>query len=290
MKREFVGVVVGGWICFTGVAIGQETSGSEPVNDARIIGGVADGTPPPPPPPKEVPNFTILSSKLVHECGRKVSIQRVADPQLPELPPPPPPMTEEELEALRQSPEFQEFAEKHIEQVHFIVSATVYDHRITRLRWWPDLGKQESFECWSNFDWNHMTGFCQFQGRGNLYCTLIMGIGNAPTAEERREMRARGIEIPEPELPDLPSLEENGPVYMLTEGDESDAKAMELMDVLHDLYEAENERLVAAYQGREIARKEREAFLKANPPQPKDVVLRYWRKENPKPLTKEEAR
>lgn len=103
-------------------------------------------------------------------------------------------------------------------------------------------------------------------------------------------MRARGIEIPEPELPDLPSLEENGPVYMLTEGDESDAKAMELMDVLHDLYEAENERLVAAYQGREIARKEREAFLKANPPQPKDVVLRYWRKENPKPLTKEEAR
>jgi hypothetical protein len=37
-------------------------------------------------------------------------------------------------------------------------------------------------------------------------------------------------------------------------------------------------------EGRECARIEREAYLKANPPQPKDITLNYWRVEKPAPV------
>jgi len=56
---------------------------------------------------------------------------------------------------------------------------------------------------------------------------------------------------------------------------------------LHDLYDKEYARLRAAYEGREQARIAREALLKANPPQPKDITLNFWRSE--KPASKEQG-
>ena len=53
---------------------------------------------------------------------------------------------------------------------------------------------------------------------------------------------------------------------------------------LHDLYNSEYARLKTALEGRERARIEREAYLKANPPQPKDIVLNFWRTEKPAPV------
>jgi len=55
------------------------------------------------------------------------------------------------------------------------------------------------------------------------------------------------------------------------------------MDALHDLYAAEGGRLAAAHEGREQARREREAFLKANPPRPRDTVIHYWRRPRQAP-------
>ena len=53
------------------------------------------------------------------------------------------------------------------------------------------------------------------------------------------------------------------------------------IQALHDLYNNEHARLKSAFEGRERARLEREAYLKANPPQPKDLVLNYWLTEKP---------
>ena len=52
---------------------------------------------------------------------------------------------------------------------------------------------------------------------------------------------------------------------------------------LHDLYNNEYNQLLTAYQGRERARLQQEAELKANPPKPKDLVINYWRIEAPTP-------
>ena len=52
---------------------------------------------------------------------------------------------------------------------------------------------------------------------------------------------------------------------------------------LHDLYNSEFQRLKTAYDGRERARLQREADLKAYPPQPENIVLSYWTTDEPKP-------
>lgn len=54
-----------------------------------------------------------------------------------------------------------------------------------------------------------------------------------------------------------------------------------MMESMHDLYENERENLVAAHEARLLVRAEREAWLKANPPQPKDTVIQFWRREAP---------
>ena len=50
---------------------------------------------------------------------------------------------------------------------------------------------------------------------------------------------------------------------------------------LHDIYDSEYARLKTACEGRERARIQREADLKANPPQPENVTLNYWSAEKP---------
>jgi len=102
------------------VAFSQEEEAQDPAGDdsARIIGPVADGTPPAPGPPGELPEFTIRSTTVVSKGGRRIVLHRVDDPNLPEPPPPPPPPTEEQLEALRQSPEVLK-AREDMERDHY---------------------------------------------------------------------------------------------------------------------------------------------------------------------------
>ena len=55
---------------------------------------------------------------------------------------------------------------------------------------------------------------------------------------------------------------------------------------LHDLYNKEFWRLKTAYEGRELARLQQEADLKAHPPQPKNLVVNFWTTDTPKPAKK----
>ncbi|MEI6178584.1 MAG: hypothetical protein WCS43_16960, partial [Verrucomicrobiota bacterium] len=45
---------------------------------------------------------------------------------------------------------------------------------------------------------------------------------------------------------------------------------------LHDLYNSEYQRLKNAWDGRECARIQHEADLKANPPQPPNITIHVW--------------
>jgi len=55
------------------------------------------------------------------------------------------------------------------------------------------------------------------------------------------------------------------------------------IEALHDIYNHEYARLKAAHEGRERARTQHEAELKANPPRPKNITFNYWRTERPAP-------
>lgn len=256
--------------------------------EARLLGEVADGTPTPPAPPPELPDFRIDDTTVRQLPDRKVTIHRVEDPDLPPLPPPPEPMSEEELQAWRSSPECQAFvakAQEHYRKTRWaFVSATVYDHERTQLQWWipGDRGTNlapRSFEAWSNIDFLHLCGFHSFEYEGIEY-RLLMLVCGIDTVKWRQFLAERDRELQLPESPELPA---DRLAYIVTEGDAGDAEGVAIMDGLHALYAKEKDRLIAAYESREQARIEREAYLKANPPKPKDLILRYWRGKRTQP-------
>lgn len=231
-------------------------------NAAKLVGPVSDGTPAEPAPPKELPAFTVRSTIVRQLEDRKIIMQRVADPQLPDPPPPPAPATKEELEALRASPEWQERIDNHKESKLILLSATVVDGRATFVRWYHE---GEEYQAWSNVNFNHLSGFAEFESDRTRYA-FIMAVGDIITDKKHK--------LEWPGKP--PELGVDYPAFTLVKGDESKGDALAMMIALHDLYENEQDKLVAAHKGRLRASAEREAWLRANPPQPQDTVIQFW--------------
>lgn len=241
---------------------------------ASIDGPVADGTPLPAVAKNPWPAVEVLE---VHERNlpdRKLTMQRIKNPGLPDpTPPDPTPPTEEGLKALRESPESKEFEARQQESKIVFVSATVYDHRKTLVRWHGNGTPTKSFAAWSNIDFNHFSSIGAFESGGICY-SYMMGVGNQDTVRLRARSEQEGWEYEEPQAPDLPM---NEPGFVLIEGDPNDAVGMAPMRGLHELYKTEASRLAAAYEERERVRLETEAYLKANPPAPEDIVINYWK-------------
>ena len=270
------------------VAQEKETAPVQISGEANLLGEVADGTPPPPASPPELPDFRIEDTTVRQLPDRKVTVHRVEDPGLTPLPPPPEPMTEEELTAWRNSPEYQAFVAKAQEYNRktrwAFVSATVYDHERTQLQWWIPGDRERnlaprSFEAWSNIDFLHLCGFHSFEYEGIEY-RLLMLVCGMDTVKWRQFLAERDRELQLPESPELPA---DRLAYIVTEGDAGDAEGVAIMDGLHALYAKEKDRLIVAYESREQARIEREAYLKANPPKPKDLILHFWHGKRAQP-------
>jgi len=231
-------------------------------NGAKLVSRVADGTPAEPAPPKELPAFTVRSTTVRQLEDRKIIMQRVSDPGLPDPPPPPPPATKEELEALRASPVWQERIADQKESELILLSASVVDGKASFVRWYHD---GEEFQAWSNVNFNHLSGFAEFESDRTRY-SFIMAVGDISTDRERK--------LEWPGKP--PELGVDYPAFTLVKGDESKGNALAMMIALHDLYENEQDKLVAAHEGRLRASAEREVWLRANPPQPQDTVIQFW--------------
>ena len=228
---------------------------------AKLVSPVADGTPVLPAPSKELPAFTVRSTTVRQLEDRKIIMQRVSDPGLPD-PPPPPPATKEELEALRASPEWHQRIADHKESKSILLSASVVDGKATFVRWYHD---GEEFQAWSNVNFNHLSGFAEFESNRTRY-SFIMAVGDISTA--------KGGKSEWPGKP--PELGVDYPAFTLIKGDQSKGDALAMMIALHDLYENEQDKLVAAHKGPLRASAEREAWLRANPPQPQDTVIQFW--------------
>jgi hypothetical protein len=235
--------------------------------EARLLGDVADGKPTAAVAPKVLPKFSVQSTATYRLKDRKIVMQRVADPGLPERPAPPSAKSKEELEALRASPEWQELVAKHKPTELVMLSATVVDGKATFLRWWHE---GEEFEAWSNVDFNHFSGFAEFEA-GEKHYAYMMAVGNFSSAGDRKLTW----------LGKPPELGVDYPAFTIVKGDTAKADALAMMVSMHDLYENEREKLVAAHDSRVREQAKQEAWLKANPPKPKDTVIQFWRREAP---------
>ncbi len=291
------------WLPAVLLLFGQSAPAQDIPADAlpRIVGPVSDGTPPPPAPERVEPDYTVLETAVRQQGGRTVTIQKVEPPPPasrstePASPTPPPDLSDPEFRARIAELQAQAAAE-FVPTTLVPLDVTVYDHEFTFLRWThrKENGEAVGYAVWSNIDFNHLCGFAEIEvgnAESRRRFALLTGLGNIDTARMasnpalqaqvpdlaavRRLLAASAAQT----LPMTNDQSTNPPAFVLVEGDPSDAGAMALIQGLHDLYAREKDRLVAAYEGRERARKEREAYLEAHPPKPKDIVIRYWLKQ-----------
>ena len=249
---------------------------------ARILGDIPDGTPPPPAPQKpeyQIAARDVLSTAIHEQGGRTITIRQIKPI---DLPPPPAPVEAIPSEV---DPEFAqrlaEYRETHPKSDLLFLSATVYRSKdsppCTLVRYWPE-GNGGAVTFWSSADFALIAGginsFMDSTGGSHH----LMMAWSRVDIERMAEVRAsRGLEYNAPEIPDLPE----GKASFQVVGAHPDAEKLAPVQALHDIYNSELARLRTAYAGRERARIEREEYLKANPPQPKDITLNFWRTEKP---------
>ena len=265
-------------------SVSRETA-SLPVpapTNARILGEIPDGTPPPPAPPK--PEFRIAPQDILdtatHEQGgRTITIRQIKPIALPP-PPLPVEISPSEVDA-EFSQRLTEYREEHPKSGLLFLGATVFRSKDspprTLVRYWPE-GKGEGVTFWSSAD------FALIAGGINSYVDsaanthyLLMGWGNVDIDHMSELQTAKGREY---DAPDMPEFAEGKATFQIV-GKQLAAEELVPIQALHDLYNRDLARLRTAYEGREKARIEHEAYLKANPPRPKDITLNYWRVERP---------
>lgn len=224
-------------------------------------------------------DFTVLERKSVNMGDKKVILNRVAPPNLPQSAPSAPKEPVELTEA-----EFAELMKLH-EKPHraLMLSATVYDRKLTKLRW--GHGENE-VTAWSNVDFNYLRGVVDFETEEAFY-TVFLGIGNESIKELNQRNRLARKEKWEnyvvEEIPKLPPFTANRAEYfVITDNDEiiSQDDLFAPIDSIHAFYEQNARKLHIQYQRTEALNSARKRYEEANPEQPKDTVIHFWPKRS----------
>lgn len=204
------------------------------------------------------------------------TIQRVEPVPAPDPPaaaPPPDP------EALAR---FREMLAKRPKPVLIMLSATVFDSENTLLRWHPNGRRDLEMTAWSNVNFELLGGRDRFTHNGTLY-HLYMGMGRDSIAVRRRLAERFGRPYTPPVIPALPPDET--PAFVVTKGDAADIAATAPITALHEYYEAHSATLKAEWEAGKRARLEYETYIRAHPPEPQDVLIRYATGTRPAPAT-----
>lgn len=296
----FVGLMVS--------AVGQDRAGSQAkATDVEwrleIPGLISDGKPAPPPPPPVMPDFSVEGSRTFRKDvveappmpglpaveGRiSVTVRKVIDPGLPELPKPLPPLQPTDPAVIAR---LAEYAGKYRGTELLFVSATVYDHSRTFLRIYPNGRVKDEVTAWSNLDMNHFSGWGSYRAIGPngeiKEFMLLMGIGNEDTGGMEKLFSKHGHTYEKPEIPRMRDVSA-GPAYVIVDGKDSGSEALETLAEIHELYSVEGARMERAFHSRVAEEKKLRAYYLANPPEPKDVVMNYWRGKRPETTAGEE--
>lgn len=282
MKTNFISLIV---IQVLLIALNAQVSESDsPSTAARIVGELPDGTPTAPEPPKAefiISAEHIIDSKTIQQGGRKITVQQIVPIALPEpvkVAPsvsPTNPALAERIEA---------FADENPDAGFLFIGASVYqlsdDSAYSFVNLWPQ-GQGEAVSFWSSANFAWLSGIGSFIGSDEKSRSIMMAWDNYEI--ENLKNLTHEI-IPYQDLPPLPVLPENKVSFVFTSAN-PDAETLAGIQSLHDLCQNDGPRLKAAFEGREKARPAQEAELRANPPKPKDLVLRFWRTESPAPTT-----
>ena len=270
----------------------------------RIVGPLDDGTPVPAVPKPTLPPAEITTQLVFREGNHMLTVERVrpsadtvrslrarlaavqAASQAAAGAPP-----VDAADPVGQDPQ----VSGEVPRRMFLVplSVEVYDHRVSVVRWWQqgegggstatqasrpavagnagqdpeqEAGPPGEYEVVSNIDWNVFCGVTAIEA-GDCDYAFIVSLGNTDTGTPTAAGPAA--------VPDHPPLPADGPGFVVSKGDATNAGALAFMRAMHEVYRTDSQRLLEAYASRERNRMEQEAWLKAHPPQPKNETLRY---------------
>jgi hypothetical protein len=231
-----------------------------------------------------LPPLQVIDSLEVRRGRDSTIYERVVPPVLP---PRPPARLAGESQAVPLTAEQQRRELKKSETL--LVMATVYDHRVTELRWQQD-GRER--RAWSSIDFNHLAGVTDIETAGTIY-QLLLALADLTSADVEANNRA----IAEQGLPaglttQLPPPERfraDRSSYLLAEEPTGPvpAEVTALLEALHTYYDAHRASLIeqSTKFAAEAAARTEAARLKAA--QPKRTVIQFWRAQGgPAPTPK----
>lgn len=220
-------------------------------------------------PASALASFQVLRQWRVGAGDHAIILNRVAPPVLPPTPPAPAPPTAGQIAAA------DAFEARHPAKQHAVLFlfATVYDRKVTEVRW---FGAQGECRIFSNIDFNLLAGTGGFETDETVY-SLMLVLDNRTVAEAaaKRAAKAGGKQIPQPEEFSATRAE-----YIVAEDAARKPPAAEdltVLNALHVYFDANRQRLAESYLLREKANAERQRELKARPPAPQDTVIHYWK-------------
>ncbi|NQX01944.1 hypothetical protein HQ447_14905 [bacterium] len=262
-----------------GFADDQPVSVPEPApsTSARLLGALQGGSPPPPVPPK--PKFIVAAKDVLEttthqQGGRTITVRKIAPISLP----PPPEITAApsvDLTDPAVQARIAKFRAANHHQRMLLVGATVYRFNDSpprsQVQIWPQA-EGEPLTVWSSADFALLSGFSTFADSADSTTSLLMmwSVTNLDDRTAFHTKFARSFKAPE-----IPQFSPGKATFVIASGNPT-PQSLASLQSLHDLYNNEYERLKTAYEGRERAQRLHEAELKANPSQPKDIVLNYW--------------
>lgn len=157
------------------------------------------------------------------------------------------------------------------------LSATVYDRRLSEVRWRKN-GLE--FTLLSNVDFNYLSMIGWLENDRTRWSTFFF-VNNIDSEREQRFAglaEAKGATYTPRPVPDGSVLDFGKADYVIfaEPGDEIPDELVEEMDLLHQHYAANEQALRTSWQNRQELAKAHRAWQKANPPAPKDTVINFW--------------
>lgn len=173
------------------------------------------------------------------------------------------------------------------------LTAVVYDpakggtgNTLTEITW-RDEDRRE-WTILSNIDFRYLGGIGHFDDETHHWMTFLFvyEVDSEKEAETARRAAEKGFPY-EPRSADhwlslVPGdfLTSTEPEYLIIAEHEKaaiPAALYEELDALHRHYHAHEKRLIAEYERNQVMNEARRAWHEANPPEPKDTVINFWR-------------
>ncbi len=157
-----------------------------------------------------------------------------------------------------------------------MLSATVYDHRLTELSWRFD---GQEIRAWSNADFNLFTGHSEFETEDTIY-TLFMALGNEEAQSLVAAQARATAEGWNPPRKQSPSERRRAEYSLVADSKKPSPEALAPLDALHHTYEENYISLAKEHTQREAVRAAQAQSLKDHPAVPQDTIIQFWPKKS----------